>query len=124
PRFIYLILCDREFVTQALGNFAPNRGAEFLEKIVQVGFDVPAPLWSELAQMASSDWDRMLKLSPDALRRRDKKRWDHLLGLCIPYLKNVRAVRRWMNAVRFSFAVFETKDNFDANPEDVAGIEL
>jgi predicted KAP-like P-loop ATPase len=62
PRFIYLILCDREFVTQALSNFAPNRGPEFLEKIVQVGFDVPPPLWSELAQMASSDWDRMLRM--------------------------------------------------------------
>jgi hypothetical protein len=107
-----------------LDNFAPGRGAQFLEKIVQVGFDVPPPNWTELAQIALAEWSSILKKSPDAMARRNNKRWEEFIAMSRPYLSHIRAVRRWMNAVRFAFEIFHHKRGFDANPEDLAAVEL
>lgn len=124
PHFIYLILCDRNFVTEALAALAPGRGGEFLEKIVQVGFDVPDPAWEDLVALAQTEWNEIRRASRDATRRANEQRWQYLIGLAQPYMVNARSARRWMNGVRFAFGFFQRKAGFDANPEDVLGIEL
>jgi predicted KAP-like P-loop ATPase len=124
PKFVYLILCDRGFVSESLERLASKRGAEFLEKIVQVGFDLPEPTWDDLVGLASAEWAEIKKSSPDAVTRSNIKRWNELIQMAQPYLRHVRAVRRWMNAVRFSFAFFKKRGGFDANPEDILGLEL
>lgn len=124
PKFVYLLLCDRLFVTSALESLAPKRGAEFLEKIVQIGFDLPEPNWDDLVKIAWAEWDSLSKSSPDAARRTELIRWNRVMLLSRPYLRHIRAVRRWMNAVRFSFGFFKKGRGFDANPEDFLALEL
>ena len=41
PRFIYLLLFQKNNAIKALDPVCDNQGAEYLEKIVQVGYDVP-----------------------------------------------------------------------------------
>ena len=124
PKFVYLVLCDRSFVTSALESLAPSRGAEFLEKIVQVTFDIPDPDWNDLVRFAKAEWDSLVKHSPDAKRLCSLNRWNELISLSRPYLRHIRVVRRWMNAVCFSFDFFNKRGGFDANPEDLLALEL
>lgn len=124
PKFIYLVLCDRSMVTSALDGLAQGKGAAFLEKIVQVAFDVPDPTWDDLCKLARLEWEMIVKGSRDASARSDDKRWNELMILARPYLRHARAVSRWMNAVRFSFEFFKGRRGFDANPEDILALEL
>jgi predicted KAP-like P-loop ATPase len=41
PNLVYLLLFSRDRVEQSLGDLTLTDGREFLEKIVQVGFDIP-----------------------------------------------------------------------------------
>src|SRR5438552_4925669 len=75
-------------------------------------------------QIALTKCETILKSSADASARRNKERWNQLLELSRPYLVHIRAIRRWMNAIRFAFNLFNSRNGFDANPEDVAAIEL
>jgi len=41
PNFVYLMLFQRDIVEESLNSISNDCGAEFLEKIVQVGLDIP-----------------------------------------------------------------------------------
>lgn len=124
PKFIYLLLCDRDVVTTALDKLTPKRGQEFLEKIVQVSFDIPEPSWNDIEACVREEWNNILSLSDDASKLASDDRLRSVLDLARPYLSNIRAARRWLNAFRFSFDFFNQEDGFNANPEDLLAIEL
>ncbi len=123
PRFIYLLLFDQEVVVKALNKLSEDRGQAFLEKIVQVSFDIPVPAWGDLAQLMHEEMLSTLAGSRDASSHWDETRWERMIDQLRPYLANVRAVRRLMNAFRFSFSLFVHRRAFDANPEDLFGLE-
>jgi hypothetical protein len=60
PNIIYLVLAQRSTVIKALEPIAPGQGDAFLEKIVQVGFDVPRIDRKQLEKLLFSGLDRLL----------------------------------------------------------------
>lgn len=123
PKFIFLLLFDRHVVATALDAAAPDRGEAYLEKIVQVGFDVPEPGWGDLLEVLRTEITEIVRLSRTAKKRFNEKRWTQIASELRVYFSTIRAVRRVMNSVRFTFSLFQHDGGFDANVEDIFGLE-
>ncbi len=48
PNVMYLVVFDRQLAETAVGEKYPSEGPHFLEKIIQAGFELPAPLPTDL----------------------------------------------------------------------------
>lgn len=99
PNVVYLLAFDRLVVAAALGDVA-TQGNEYLEKIVQVAYDLPpVPAHSLKAAIerelnaALVGIDKVLPLKVD--------RWTQLLDEVVaPLVQTVRGVKRYAMAVR------------------------
>lgn len=123
PKFIFLLLFDRDVVAAALDAASPDRGEAYLGKIVQVGFDVPEPGWGDLLEVLRTEIREIVRSSRTAKARFNDQRWTRMSGELRVYFSTIRAVRRVMNSVRFTFSLFEHDGGFDVNTEDIFGLE-
>lgn len=77
PNLIYLILCERTIVERNIEKVLNVPGREYLEKIVQVAFDVPMIDLSSVHQVLFQRLNVLL--SPKAVSARfSKKRWGNV----------------------------------------------
>ncbi len=123
PKTTFLLLFDREVVAAALDAVSSDRGEPYLEKIVQVGFDVPAPEWSDIREILRTEMAIIVRGSPQAKRSYNEDRWTELATNLQPYFCTIRAARRVTNSVRFTFTLFQHGSGFDANAEDIFALE-
>ena len=116
PNTIYLLSFDKKVVANALKNDSYS-GNSYLEKIIQVSFDIP--------QVSKPDVDNFL--SPKLLNEFDipnnehwnKEYWDMIYDTGITCLfNNLRDVYRYLNTFNFSFEL--VKD--EVNPVDFIAI--
>ena len=77
PNLIYLLLFQRDVVEKSLEEIAPITGREFLEKIVQVGFDVPRIERSRLERVLFSGLDKLLGQETVG-QRFNRQRWQNI----------------------------------------------
>src|SRR5438034_3742942 len=101
PNVIYLLLFERSVVSDALNQISGNRGYEFLEKIVQVGYHVPyAPRYA-VHRVLFRGLDANLKI-PGVDRKWEPRRWTDLFrdGLS-DYFTNLRDVYRFLTSFSF-----------------------
>lgn len=98
PNLHFVLAYDRERVEQALGE-TEGDGRAYLEKIVQVAYDVPKSRDVDLAQ-------ELLDATNEALRHAsvtgpfDEHRFGSILrGIILPLVGSVRDVRRYANAL-------------------------
>lgn len=121
---IFLLLFDRLQVIRALDSVAKNHGEEFLEKIVQVSFDVPDLSPDEIASFAEEEFYAVLKQHRLELKEEDSLRWQGLYSESLAqYFTTLRSVRRYLNSLKFHFALFQRQGEFEVNPVDLALLE-
>jgi predicted KAP-like P-loop ATPase len=123
PNLVYLVLAQRESVVKALEQIAPGRADAFLEKIVQVGFNVPRIQQRQLEQIFFSGLDQML--GDDVVAKRfDKSRWVELYrdGLR-HFFSNLRDVNRYLSSLGFHVGVFRSETSFEVNLVDLIALE-
>lgn len=98
PNIIYLLAFDRKLVEQALReNDIPGR--EYLEKIVQLSFDVPKASPKLLRTRALSELDRII--APVTNASPDITRWGDVYWEVIdPLFSNIRDVKRFAISCR------------------------
>ncbi len=120
PNVVYLLLFQRATIEEALG----ERGREFLDKIVQVGFDLP------LLQQQRVDKVLFRKLNDvlgdeDISQRFDEERWTTLYfrGLQT-FFRTLRDVHRFGAVFAFEVGQFRGDTSFEANPIDLIGLEV
>jgi len=122
PNLVYLLLFDRDAVIKSIETVLKIDGRDYLEKIVQVGFDLPAISESRLQNVLLSGLDQVLKNIP--LEKFNQARWGNLyIGALKPYFTNLRRVNRFLSTLSFHFALFRNQDSFEVNPVDLIGIE-
>ena len=97
---IYIVACDRDQVTKALG-----QGDHYLEKIVQIPFNLPQVPRYNLEEQAIVEIEATL-----AGRQFDDEIGSYVVNYVIfPLIRNLRDVRRYTAAIRETVAALDGK---------------
>jgi predicted KAP-like P-loop ATPase len=124
PNMVYLLLFQRDIVEKSLNEIAPISGREFLEKIVQVGFDIPKIEFTQLQKILCDGLDRLLD-DTSIIKLFDNRRWANIFipGLS-QYFKNLRDVNRFLGTLSFQISTFRNEECFEVNPIDLIALEV
>lgn len=98
PNIIYLLSFDKERVSETL-DYSNIKGESYLEKIIQVTFDVPKPSQDLLEKNLFSSLEYLLgNVSIDQYR------WSQAyFGIIRPVIRNVRDIRRYIASLSNTF---------------------
>lgn len=111
PNLIYLLSFDRDVVVRALSEEQNCNGEEYLEKIIQVPFNIPEAK-GELVQRVL--FKKLESLWPGEMPCTDfeKEYWDIIFYFCIsPFVKSIRDVNRIFNVYQFNYNLMHKKTN-------------
>lgn len=123
PNLIYLMLFDREVVVRALNAWSDNDGDRYLEKIVQVPLNIPAPDLPALHQALFKRLDRILETKSIATRW-DTGRWlDYWNNGLADYFQNLRSVYRFISSFEFHASIMITPSTSEVDPLDLLVLE-
>jgi len=124
PNLIYLLLFQREIVERCLDSSPSISGQEFLEKIVQVGFDIPRVERTRLEKVLFAGLNELLA-DEKVSKHFDQKRWGNLfLGGLRGYFQTLRDVYRYLATLSFHVSVFRSTGSFEVNPIDLIALEV
>lgn len=124
PNVVYLLLFQRDIVERSLDSPPAVRGQEFLEKIVQIGFDIPRIDRTRLEKVLFAGLDELLT-EADISKRFDQKRWGNLfLGGLRPYFQTLRDVYRYLASLSFHVSLFRGTGSFEVSPVDLIALEI
>lgn len=114
PRVTYVLFYDKSYVAQALDKVSHDRGAEFLEKIVQIPAAVPEISLSELHEMLKNEILRVGWRNDFSLGREQD-----IFDQCIcPFIRSKRDIVRFLN----DFRLYYTALGDEVELLDLAGI--
>jgi predicted KAP-like P-loop ATPase len=123
PSMVYLMLFQRETIEQSLEETAGGSGREFLEKIIQVGFDVPTAERSRLEESLLDGLDRIL-IDTAVQKLFNKRRWANVFVPGISgYFQTLRDVRRFLAMLAFHLSLFVKDGTPEVNPVDLIALE-
>ena len=103
PNIIYVLSMDRNVVCRALEEVHNIDGSEYLEKIVQIPFEIPVLMRPKLQEIF------LMKLNNTIKGISDNISWDEdiisqVFNNCIePYVKTLRDVNRVINTFQFRY---------------------
>ncbi len=99
----YLLSLDKEQVIAAINRVVPHSGDAYLEKIVQLPFEVPPILQQDLEAIFADRLKDVMALVP--LDTWNKERWaDVYHGSLKFFFENCRDITRYVNTLHFSYA--------------------
>ena len=118
PNIIYVLAMDREVVSNALTEVHKFDGNEYLEKIIQIPFEIPELKPSKLYEIFFAKLDGVInEISPDIIW--DQQYFKSVFNNCIaPYLHTLRDVNRIINVFHFKYSMLYQETSF----EDMVGI--
>lgn len=118
PNIIYILAMDREVVRRALQEVHNVDGNEYLQKIIQVPFEIPELRKSKLNSIFFSRLDEVVKEISDKIKW-DDMYWKDVFQNCIePYINTLRDVNRVINTFQFKYEAMYEETAF----EDMIGI--
>ncbi|MFQ5663793.1 MAG: P-loop NTPase fold protein [Terriglobia bacterium] len=124
PNIVYLLLFQRDIVEKSLAAITSITGSEYLEKIVQVGFDVPRIQQTQVEKVLFAGLDELLREQMVA-QRFDQNRWGNLfMGGLRPYFQTLRDVYRFLSTLSFHISLFRARGSFEVNPVDLIALEV
>ncbi|QEY26596.1 KAP family P-loop NTPase fold protein [Neisseria zalophi] len=107
PNMIYLMAFDKLRVEQALSEQGQIDGKAYLEKILQLSFDIPKVSRNQIQEKLISALDNVLSALPIQF---DEKRWGNILyEIILPNINNMRDVNRYALAVSIAFKEIKNK---------------
>ena len=113
PKIIYVLAMDREIVCNALSKFHNIDGNEYLEKIVQVAFEIPELNKSKLCAIFHEKLRNVVDALPDHVII-DENYLEKVFENCVsPYITNLRDVIRLINTFQFRYGVLYRYVSFE-----------
>ena len=105
---VYIMEFDKNIVIKALEKDMPKiYSPQYLEKIVQVIFDVPKMTDLELEFILNHEIEELIKDSPNLF---NKERWIFYCQNGLTYLfKDIRAIKRYINNLKFNFGLLKNE---------------
>lgn len=113
PHLIYILAMDREIVSNALTEMHNIDGHEYLEKIIQVPFEIPELRKAKLNSIFFSKLQQVLdNFSVNVIV--DETYWGTVFSNCVePYINTIRDVNRVINTFQFKYATFYHETCFE-----------
>ena len=117
PNTVYLLAFDKKVVLDAFEETIRNSKEAYLEKIVQVPFEIP-PISEE--ELRGFLFEKIEKLFAESQTYNfDRSYWTNLYQNGIKYLfTNLRKINRYLNTLSFNFGLVK----YDVNPVDFLAI--
>lgn len=123
PNIVFLLLFQRDLVEDKLDD-GKQLGRDYLEKIVQVPFDVPQIEVTRLHSLLFNRLDEIIKQDASAAKMFDSSRWGNIFhGALNGYFDNLRGIYRFTSTLSFHFNLLKGKRAFEVNPVDLIAIE-
>lgn len=123
PNVVFLLLFQRDLVEDKLNDGA-QLGRDYLEKIIQVPFDIPRIETTRLHSLLFSKLDKIIEQDASATKMFDSGRWGNIFhGSLNAYFDNLRSVYRFTSTLSFHFTLHKGKSAFEVNPVDLIAIE-
>lgn len=117
PHTVYLLSYDKDIVAHALDDVQGQRGAEYLEKIIQVPFDMP-PIDEFRVRTILKEKLETIRKDTNS-EQFDEMHWRRVFYNCIsPLVNTLRDVNRLCNVLPFSCEAVRGEVDF----ADMAGI--
>ena len=108
PNTIYVLAFDYDVVVRALGKVQHGDGKEYLEKIVQVPFEIPAPNIDDIHEALFSKLNGILGDIPE--EDWDKETWAELFQQGIKnYIRSIRDVIRYTNVFSLKYELLKNE---------------
>lgn len=124
PNINYLLFFDRPAVEDALSSISSTNGEEYLDKIVQVTFDVPHATQAQVDQVVTKRLDKLLSTHVPEEEMFDESRWGNIYyGAASDYFDNLRDVYRFFNTFQFHLSNFLIESILEVNPVDLFALE-
>lgn len=117
PNTVYVLAFDYDVVVHALSKVQYGDGKEYLEKIIQVPFEIPAPNIANIHEALFSKLNSILGDIPE--ERWARTTWAELFQFGLQkYIKSIRDVIRYTNVFVLKYELL--KDEID--PVDLLGL--
>ncbi len=124
PNLVYLLLFQKNVVTEALGKMGAESGEEYLKKIVQVDFDIPQASRPLMLDIFLEGLNRILNTTEIKMQW-DKDRFLDLFEEELwPYFQTLRDVKRFLGTFDFYFHGHVHHGVLHVNPMDLLVIEV
>lgn len=112
PNMIYLLSFDRDVVVRALAEEQKCDGDEYLEKIIQVPFNVPEANKNLINKSFIQIYADFLFDDINPVTNFDRDYWEIIFPNCISqYLHSMRDVNRILNAFKFKYGLMREETN-------------
>ncbi|MEI6634282.1 MAG: P-loop NTPase fold protein [Chlamydiota bacterium] len=126
PNMIYLLLFQRDYVEnvmeQAMGGKEIIRGRDFLEKIINVGFDLPLIEHVKIIQFLSRQINKVFQ-NIDITEEETHRMGNIFIGELRCYFINLRDVKRFLGSLEFHLNLLRPQGILEVNSTDLIAIE-
>lgn len=101
PNVIYLLAFDRNLAEKSIKKEFPSEGSHFLEKIIQVSFDLPLPSRNDLESAVLANIEKCCGSPKEG--EQEIRFMNVFYDAVFPYFKTPRDIIRFSNSIRFSW---------------------
>jgi hypothetical protein len=117
PNTVYILAFDYDVVVRALSKVQHGDGKEYLEKIIQVPFEIPAPSMEKIHDALFSKLNSILGDIPED--RWAKTTWAEIFQFGLQkYIKSIRDVIRYTNVFVLKYELLKE----ETDPVDLLGL--
>ena len=111
PNVVYVLSFDKGIVARAFQTVQMDNGLEFLEKVIQVPFELPEVEKAKISDIFIVRLNELLNQYPEI--QVDTNYWSSVYTSCItPYISTLRDVNRIINALSLKLALVRDEVNF------------
>jgi predicted KAP-like P-loop ATPase len=123
PNVVFVLLFQRDLVEEKLTD-GKHTGRDYLEKIIQVPFDIPKIETSKLHNLLCQKLDEIIVRDKFAIKTFDSRYWSNVFHSSLAgYFTNLRNVYRFTSTLSFHFSLYQGENAFEVNPVDLIAIE-
>ena len=127
PNTIYLLSFDREIVEKSLDIQNRIDGREYLEKIINIEYDLPAIPSSTLSRILMNELksiSRDFTEEQNSIFGMENTKWAYVYNSIVSNLTTIREIKRYVNAVKFKLSQYINKGVLEINLIDFLAIEF
>ncbi|MCP4745646.1 MAG: hypothetical protein GY874_05815 [Desulfobacteraceae bacterium] len=128
PNTIYLLAFDRSIIEKNLEKQTGISGKDYLNKIIQVNFDVPFVNPTKVHTFLLKELDRILEVLPKSAQKYfalDNPHWPNVYHSGFKnFFKNIRDVKNYVSSLEFNISQMYQDEVMEVNPIDFFAIEV